>query len=160
MIGKQEAGLFRKGQLPNTLALGVHHVQLMPVLGQRLHQLLKAQCAHGNAAFHRLHLLLAHAGRGIQCPCHLGQQRLLMKATNIAHFCRHKGDGAGVILGAFQHQVHHHIRPVRLCHEDRIHQGMGEDLAMGIATHIIHQGLAIGGRGAGAEDESTHRTPD
>ena len=31
---------------------------------------------------------------------------------------------------------------------------------MGIATHIIHQGLAVGGRGAGTEDESTHRTPD
>ena len=34
--------------------------------------------------------------------------------------------------GAFQHQVNHHVRPMRLGHEDRVHQRVRQDLRMDV----------------------------
>ena len=79
-----------------------------------------------------------------------------MEAANILHLRPGETDSAGVILGAFQHQMHHHIIPVRLGHKQAVHQRMGENFRMGITTHIGQQSLAVGWGGAGAEDESTH----
>ena len=156
MISEQKTGFLGKGELADALSLGVHHVQLMPILSQLLHQFFKALRAHGNPALHGFHLFLAHAGRGIQRPHHLGQQCLLMKPANIPHLCRHKGNGAGIVLSAFQHQMHYRIVSVRLGHKDRIHQRMRQNLAMGIPAHIGEQGLAVGGGRAGTEDKGTH----
>jgi hypothetical protein len=158
VVGQEEAGIAAECLFADRGAFPVQHVQCV-VGGEFLHQSLEARGAYRDAGFDGTDLVLAHAGRRVQRVRDLRHQGALVEAADGVHVVCDEADRSRKVGRAFQHQVDGHVGAMRLRHENRIHQGMGEDFGMRLLADGRQQLAAFGRCGACSQYEGSHACP-